>query len=87
MSDQKIRLGVVGCGGFGLFALQHFTQVRGVELVGMAGTHRPAAVAAARRFGVADVEEVAVRLAIVCRQVHIRLLLKAALIMNPSRHR
>lgn len=59
MSDQKIRLGVVGCGGFGLFALQHFTQVHGVELVGMAGTHRSAAIAAARRFGVADVEEVA----------------------------
>ncbi len=58
MSDQKIRLGVVGCGGFGLFALQHFTQVDGVELVGMAGTHRPAAIAAAKRFGVANVEEV-----------------------------
>ena len=45
-------------GVFGLFALQHFTQVKGVELVGMAGTHRPAAVAAAKRFGVADIEEV-----------------------------
>jgi predicted dehydrogenase len=57
-SMEDIRLGVIGCGGFGLFALQHFTQVPGVTLVGMAGTHRPAALAAAARFGVANVEEV-----------------------------
>jgi predicted dehydrogenase len=49
---------VIGCGGFGLFALQHFTQVPGVKLVGMAGTHRPAAYAAAQRFGVPDLVEV-----------------------------
>ena len=42
MGDDIIRLGVIGCGGFGLFALQHFIQVPGVTLVGMAGTHRPA---------------------------------------------
>ncbi len=58
MDDDLIRLGVIGCGGFGLFALQHFTQVPGVTLVGMAGTHRPAALAAAARFGVENVEEV-----------------------------
>ena len=58
MDSNVIRLGVVGCGGFGLFALQHFTQVPGVKLVGMAGTHRPAALAAAARFGVENVEEV-----------------------------
>jgi predicted dehydrogenase len=58
MDDDLIRLGVIGCGGFGLFALQHFTQVPGVTLVGMAGTHRPAALAAAARFGVDNVEEV-----------------------------
>jgi predicted dehydrogenase len=58
MSADGIGLGVVGCGGFGLFALQHFTQVPGVRLVGMAGTHRPAALAAAARFGVENVEEV-----------------------------
>lgn len=58
MDERLIRLGVVGCGGFGLFALQQFTQVPGVELRGMAGTHRPAARAAAARFGVEDVEEV-----------------------------
>jgi predicted dehydrogenase len=58
MSDKELRLGVIGCGGFGLFALQHFTQVPGVKLVGMAGTHRPAAKAAAARFGVNDIVEV-----------------------------
>jgi predicted dehydrogenase len=58
MDDDLIRLGVIGCGGFGLFALQQFIQVPGVTLVGMAGTHRPAARAAAARFGVANVEEV-----------------------------
>src|SRR5262249_19872548 len=58
MDDGLIRLGVNGCGGFGLFALQHFTQVSGVKLVGMAGTHRPAALAAAARFGVENVDDV-----------------------------
>ena len=48
MDHGEIRLGVIGCGGFGLFALQQFAQVPGVKLVGMAGTHRPAALAAAR---------------------------------------
>lgn len=58
-----IRLGVIGCGGFGLFALQQFAQEPGVVPVAMAGTHRPAALAAARRFGIPDVEEVSVLLA------------------------
>lgn len=58
MDDRPLRLGVIGCGGFGLFALQHFTQVPGVQLVGMAGTHRPAALAAAARFGVENIDDV-----------------------------
>src|SRR5215217_4387460 len=58
MDDGLVRLGVAGCGGFGLFALQQFTQVPGVTLVGMAGTHRPAALAAAARFGIENVEDV-----------------------------
>src|SRR3989441_8108303 len=57
MEDGLIRLGVIGCGGFGLFALQQFTQVPGVKLVGMAGTHRPAALAAAARFGVENIDD------------------------------
>ncbi len=57
-TSKQINLGVIGCGGFGLFALQHFVQVDGVQLTGMAGTHREAAIAAARRFGVPDIEDV-----------------------------
>jgi predicted dehydrogenase len=58
MGDDEIRLGIIGCGSFGLFALQQFVQVPGVRLVGMAGTHREAAIAAAHRFGVEHVQEV-----------------------------
>ncbi len=58
MNDGEIRIGVIGCGGFGLYALQQFAQVPGVKLTGMAGTHREAAHAAARRFGIPDIEEV-----------------------------
>jgi predicted dehydrogenase len=58
MHDGHVRLAVVGCGGFGLFALQQFTQVPGVKLVGMAGTHRPASLAAAARFGIENIDDV-----------------------------
>ena len=56
--NKQIGLGVIGCGGFGLFALQHFTQVSGITLAGMAATHRPAALAAAQRFGLNEVESI-----------------------------
>ncbi len=58
MSQREIRFGIVGCGGFGLYALQQFTQVPGVKLVGMAGTNRAGAFAAAERFGVPDIQDV-----------------------------
>ena len=57
MDDNLIRLGVIGCGGFGLFALQQFMQAPGLELVGVAGTHQPASLAAAARFGVENVDD------------------------------
>lgn len=60
---RSFGIGVIGCGGFGLFALQQFAQLPGVRLVGMAGTHREAARAAARRFGMPDVMEVEALLA------------------------
>jgi predicted dehydrogenase len=63
MDESRVRLGVIGCGGFGLFALQHFTQVPGLEFVGMAGTHRPASVAAAARFGIENVDDLGAFLA------------------------
>lgn len=58
MIREPIRIGVIGCGGFGLYALQHFTQVNGVDLVGMSGTHREAAYATAKRFGIPDIVDV-----------------------------
>jgi predicted dehydrogenase len=57
-SKRQFGLGVIGCGGFGLFAMQHFAQMPGIRLIGMAGTHREAARAAARRFGLPDLMEV-----------------------------
>jgi predicted dehydrogenase len=56
-------LGVIGCGGFGLFALQQFTQVPRVRLVGMAATHQPASVAAASRFGIENSDDLGAFLA------------------------
>jgi predicted dehydrogenase len=58
MREMSLGVGVIGCGGFGLFALQQFVQVPGVRLEGMAGTARPAALAAARRYGLEDVVEI-----------------------------
>ena len=63
MKTEGIRIGALGAGGFGLFALQHFTQIPGVELAGMAGTHREAAFAVAQRFGIPDPVEPDVLLA------------------------
>jgi predicted dehydrogenase len=63
MNQDQIGLGVLGAGGFGVYAMQHFAQVPGIRLVAMAGTHRPAAQAAARRFGIPDVEEMEALLA------------------------
>ncbi|MCX5772205.1 MAG: Gfo/Idh/MocA family oxidoreductase [Candidatus Hydrogenedentes bacterium] len=54
MKQDQFGIGVVGCGGFGLFALQLFTQHPQVKLVGLANTHREAAYAAAKRFHIPD---------------------------------
>jgi hypothetical protein len=54
----KIRIGAIGAGGFCLFDIQQFIQFEGAELVAIAGTHREAALAMARRFGVAETLEV-----------------------------
>ncbi len=56
--DAPIGLGVIGCGGFGLFALQQFEQTPGIRLAGMAATARPAAIAAAKRFGLDDLDQI-----------------------------
>lgn len=51
LSHPTLGLGVVGMGGFGLFATQHFLQIPDTRLVAIAGTFREAAQQAARRFG------------------------------------
>jgi predicted dehydrogenase len=59
-----IRIGAVGAGGFGLFALQQFTQLAGVQLVAMGATHREAALAMTQRFGIPapmDIDELLAR--------------------------
>ncbi len=58
MNTDRVRIGALGAGGFGLFALQQFLQVPGMALTAIAGTHREAALAMARRFGVPDLIEV-----------------------------
>jgi predicted dehydrogenase len=63
MDDGHIGLGVIGCGGFGLFALQQFAQVAGIRLVGVAATHQPASLAAAARFGIENTDDLGTFLA------------------------
>lgn len=61
---ESIRIGALGAGGFGLFALQQFTQIPGVQLVAMGATHREAAFAMTQRFGIPDpmgIDELLVR--------------------------
>src|SRR5580704_15602710 len=60
---KTIRVGAIGAGGFGLFALQQFLQIPGVSLEAFAGTQREPALAMARRFGVPDLIEVEALLA------------------------
>ena len=53
---SAIGLGVIGMGGFGLFAVQQFMQTENVKLVAIAGSKREEAVAAAKRFGAAHLD-------------------------------
>ncbi len=55
---DEVRVGAVGAGGFGLFALQHLTQLPGVRLTAMARTDREPARRMAERFGIPDVVDI-----------------------------
>lgn len=60
MAKKQLGLGIMGFGGFGMFAVQQFLHSPVVKPVGMASTHREAAVAAAERYGLPapmDVQE------------------------------
>ena len=55
MTAETVGIGILGFGGFGLFAVQQFAQVPGAGSVH--GRHAPASVAGrAARFGVENVE-------------------------------
>jgi predicted dehydrogenase len=56
MSANAVGIGILGFGGFAMFAAQQFAQVPGAALRCIAGTHREASLACAARFGLADVE-------------------------------
>ena len=49
--DRTIGLGVIGMGGFGLFAVQQFLQIPHTKLVAIAGSKREEAITVAKRFG------------------------------------
>lgn len=56
MTAETVGIGILGFGGFGMFAAQQFAQVPGATLRCIAGTHRAASLACAARFGLDDVE-------------------------------
>lgn len=48
---ESLRIGVVGMGGFALFACQQFNQVDGVQVVALSETSSEPRIRAAERFG------------------------------------
>jgi hypothetical protein len=56
MATNAIGIGILGFGGFAMFAAQQFAQVPGAALGCIPVTHRKASLACARRFGLADVQ-------------------------------
>jgi predicted dehydrogenase len=63
MSADAVGIGILGFGGFAMFAAQQFAQVPGAVLRCIAGTHREASLACAARFGLADVQRAEVMFA------------------------
>jgi predicted homoserine dehydrogenase-like protein len=51
---HTVGIGILGLGGFGMFAAQQFAPVPGAALRCIAGTHREAAARCAERFGLPD---------------------------------
>ncbi len=56
MSENTVGIGILGFGGFAMFAAQQFAEVAAATLRCIAGTHREASLACAARFGLADVK-------------------------------
>lgn len=58
MSDESVGIGVIGCGGFAVFACGHFVDVPGVRIIAAADIFETAAKGLAERFDGAQVMEV-----------------------------
>jgi predicted dehydrogenase len=56
-SSDKIRLGLLGAGGFCSFASEQFARVPGVEIAGVADVNAEAARAIAQRFGLPNIDD------------------------------
>ena len=56
---HDIGIGVIGMGGFGLFAVQQFLQVPHTKLIAIAGSKREEATVAAKRFGAVQLDSLA----------------------------
>jgi hypothetical protein len=56
MSANAVGIGILGFGGFAMFAAHQFAQVPGAALRDIAGTDREASLVCAERFGLADVQ-------------------------------
>jgi predicted dehydrogenase len=56
LAEDAVGIGILGFGGFAMFAAQQFAQVPGAALRSIAGTHREASLACAARFGLVDVQ-------------------------------
>ncbi|MCK8491925.1 Gfo/Idh/MocA family oxidoreductase [Spirosoma sp. RP8] len=54
--NREIGIGVIGMGGFGLFAVQQFLQTPHTKLVAIAGSKREEAIRTAKRFGAEQLE-------------------------------
>ena len=50
-NERELGIGVIGMGGFGLFAVQQFLQTPNTKLVAIAGSKREEAIRTAKRFG------------------------------------
>ncbi|GAB3943214.1 hypothetical protein GCM10028805_09090 [Spirosoma harenae] len=55
-TDQSIGLGIIGLGGFGLFAAQQFLQIPTIKLIAIAGSKHEEVITADKRFGVKHLE-------------------------------
>ncbi len=50
-NERELGIGVIGMGGFGLFAVQQFLQTPNTKLVAIAGSKREESIRTAKRFG------------------------------------